>query len=61
MHPYTKIEFVEQDMSVSRLTASKYLEALTAGGFLEKRRMGRSNYYINIALYRLLAQDEAAQ
>ena len=60
MHPYTKIEFVEQDMSVSRLTASKYLEALTEGGFLEKRRLGRSNYYINTALYQLLAQDEAA-
>ncbi len=58
MHPYTKIEFVEQDMNVSRLTASKYLEALTVGGFLEKRRLGRSNYYINTALYRLLAQDE---
>lgn len=60
MHPYTKIEFVEQGMAVSRLTASKYLEALTAGGFLEKRRLGRSNYYINTALYRLLAQDETA-
>jgi len=60
MHPYTKIEFVEQDMSVSRLTASKYLESLTEGGFLEKRRLGRSNYYINTALYQLLAQDEAA-
>jgi len=60
MHPYTKIEFVEQDMSVSRLTASKYLEALTEGGFLEKRRLGRFNYYINTALYQLLAQDEAA-
>ena len=60
MHPYTKIEFVEQDMSVSRLTASKYLEALTEGGFLEKRRLGRSNYYINTALYRLLTQDETA-
>ncbi len=60
MHPYTKIEFVEQGVAVSRLTASKYLEALTAGGFLEKRRLGRSNYYINTALYRLLAQDETA-
>ena len=60
MHPYTKIEFMEQDMAVSRLTAFKYLEALTAGGFLEKRRLGRSNYYMNVAPYRLLAQDEAA-
>lgn len=60
MHPYTKIDFVAHDINVSRLTASKYLEALTDGGFLEKRRLGRSNYYINTALYGLLAQDEAA-
>ena len=58
MHPYTKIEFVEHDLTVSRLTATKYLEALTKGGFLEKKRLGRSNYYINVALYRLLTQEE---
>ena len=58
MHPYTKIEFVEHDLAVSRLTASKYLEALTDSGFLEKKRLGRSNYYINVALYRLLTQAE---
>ena len=58
MHPYTKIEFVEHDLAVSRLTASKYLEALTDGGFLEKKRLGRANYYVNVALYRLLTQPE---
>lgn len=58
MHPYTKTEFVEQDLLVSRVTATKYLEALTAGGFLEKKRLGRSNYYINVALYDLLTADE---
>jgi Fic family protein len=57
MHPYTKTEFMEQDLTVSRVTATKYLEALTAGGFLEKKRLGRSNYYINVALYRLLTQE----
>ena len=31
-----------------------------AGGFLEKRRIGRSNYYINTALYGLLARNETA-
>ena len=60
MHPYTKIDFVAHDLNVSRLTASKYLEALTEGGFLEKRRLGRSNYCINTALCQLLAQDEIA-
>lgn len=60
MHPYTKIEFVEQDLSVSRITAAKYLDALASGGFLEKKRLGRSNYYINVALYDLLTREEKA-
>ena len=53
-HPYTKIEYVERDLNVSRLTATKYLDALTAGGFLQKQKIGRTNYYINIALNRIL-------
>lgn len=53
-HPYTKIQFVERDLNVSRLTARKYLEALTDGGFLEKRKVGRSNFYMNIALNAIL-------
>jgi Fic family protein len=42
-HPYTKIEFIERDLKVSRLTATKYLDALTSGGFLVKQKIGRSN------------------
>lgn len=57
-HPYTKIEFVEHDLKVSRLTATKYLDALAAAGFLEKRKVGRSNYYINKALNAILTRDE---
>ena len=53
-HPYTKIEFVQRDLSVSRLTATKYLDALTAGGFLRKQKIGRGNYYINPALNAVL-------
>lgn len=56
-HPYTKIRFVADDLSVSRLTATKYLEALTASGFLVKQRVGRSNYYINVALNAILTGD----
>lgn len=54
-HPYTRIRVLERDLGVSRVTAMKYLEALTAGGLLQKRRTGRSNYYINTALFRILA------
>lgn len=56
-HPYTKIAFVERDLKVSRLTATKYLEALTDAGFLEKRKVGRSNYYINVALTGILTGE----
>jgi Fic family protein len=60
MHPYTKIDFVERDLKVSRLTATKYLEALVEGGFLGKVKVGRSNYYINLALNAILTQAEQA-
>ncbi len=46
-HPYTKIEWVQQDLGVSRLTATKYLERLTEQGFIEKHKIGRYNYYVN--------------
>jgi Fic family protein len=54
MHPYTKIEFVQQDLGVSRITAAKYLEALTEGGFVQKKKVGRGNYYVNLALNKVL-------
>ncbi|MCF6177913.1 MAG: Fic family protein [Geopsychrobacter sp.] len=57
MHPYTKIEFIMHDLKVSRLTATKYLDALTSGGFLQKHKKGRNNYYINLALTGILTRD----
>ncbi len=54
MHPYTKIEFVQRDLGVSRVTATKYLDALADTGFVRKAKVGRSNYYINEALQRIL-------
>jgi Fic family protein len=53
-HPYTKIEFVQRDLGVSRVTATKYLDALADGGFVRKHRQGRSNYYINLSLNTVL-------
>jgi Fic family protein len=57
MHPYTKIEFVERDLKVSRLTATKYLEALAGAGFVQKVKVGRSNYYVNLALNAVLTRE----
>lgn len=54
-HPYTKIEFIERELGVSRPTATKYLEQLTSAGLLRKQRMGRVNFYINDPLYQLLS------
>jgi Fic family protein len=54
-HPYTKVEFVQNDLGVSRLTATRYLDALARDGLLEKRKIGRTNYYVNQPLYRLLS------
>lgn len=56
-HPYTKIEFIERDLKVSRLTATKYLDALAKGGFVQKQKIGRTNYYINLALYAILTRE----
>ena len=57
-HPYTKIEFIQQDLQVSRITATKYLNKLVEGGFLHKQKVGRSNYYINLALYEILTGED---
>lgn len=56
-HPYTKIEFIQKDLEVSRLTATKYLDQLTEGGFVQKQKIGRSNYYINKPLYEILTGE----
>jgi Fic family protein len=52
-HPYTTIEAVQNDLEVSRLTASKYLTELTNSDFLEKHRFGKYNYYVNRPLVRI--------
>ncbi len=53
-HPYTKIEFVQHDLSVSRPTAMKYLDALAIAGIVRKVKIGRTNFYINAPLFDLL-------
>lgn len=55
-HPYTRIQFVRDDLSVTRQTAADHLEQLVEKGFLEKHKSGRSNYYINTALVALFLQ-----
>ncbi|MEW6773682.1 MAG: Fic family protein [Bacteroidota bacterium] len=52
-HPYTKIEFLSNDLNITRLTATKYLELLVEKGFLKKQKIGKSNFYINEPLFNL--------
>ncbi len=60
-HPYTKIEFVQRDLQLSRLTATKYLDTLAEGGFVQKQKLGRGNYYVNVALNAILMGDLSQQ
>ena len=55
-HPYTKIEFVVDDLNVSRITAANYLNKLADDGLLTKKKLGTGNYYINEPLFNLLTK-----
>jgi Fic family protein len=54
-NPYTKIEYVQRDLSVSRNTAIRYLDDLVNVDILVKHKLGRDNYYENRKLFRLLS------
>lgn len=55
-HPYTRIEFIQNELGVSRPTATRYLEELSNSGILTKHRLGRNNYYINNKLVSLFTE-----
>jgi len=56
-YPYTKIDIVQRELSVTRQTAAKYLDELCEGGLLTKHKLGKSNYYINDPLAALFANS----
>ncbi len=53
-HPYTKIEFVVNELGISRPTAVSYLNQLIDEGILDKFKVGKENFYINKALYNFI-------
>jgi Fic family protein len=55
-HPYTKIEFLEQELGISRITAASYLNKLADDGLLRKEKLGTANYYVNHKLYDILSK-----
>lgn len=52
--PYTKIEFLQNELHISRITAANYLNQLATDGHLVKHKIGRSNYYVNHAVLKAL-------
>jgi Fic family protein len=54
MHPYTKIDFLVNILGLHRETASKYLKSLEQIGILESIKIGKSKFFINTKLYKLL-------
>ena len=54
-YPYSKIEFLERDVGVSRITAARYLDLLAQNNFVFKKKSGRTNFYINQPLSDLLS------
>jgi Fic family protein len=53
-YPFTKIEYLQQDLKISRSTAIRYLEQLVNGGWLKKTKSGRDNFYLNAPLFKIL-------
>lgn len=52
--PYTKIEFLQNELHISRITAANYLNLLATDGHLVKHKIGRTNYYVNQAVLKAL-------
>ncbi len=52
-HPYTKVEFLEKELMVSRVTAQRYLILLMETGLVDRIKMGKAYYYINVPLINL--------
>lgn len=57
-YPYTKIEFLQKDLQISRSTAIRYLDTLVKAGILTKHKVGRDNFFLNAKLFGLLAGNK---
>lgn len=53
-HPYMKINFLVDELGVTRKTAASHLRAIEAIGILESMKVGRDVYFVNKRLFRLL-------
>jgi len=53
-YPYTKIDFVQNALGVSRPTASQYLNTMAEDEVLHCIQQGRNKYYVNLKLMNTL-------
>jgi len=56
MHPYTKIEFLVDELNVYRDTAGRYLKKLEAIGVVKTVKIKNTKYFINVVLFDRLRQ-----
>src|SRR5690606_25345060 len=54
IHPYCKIEFLVENLSLERKAASRHLNSLKEIGVLKSLSKGKENIYVNEKLYNLL-------
>jgi Fic family protein len=53
-HPYSKSEYLENRLSISRITAAKYLKSLEKIGILQSKKVWKETLYINTALFEVI-------
>ncbi len=53
-HPYTKIEFLVDELQIHRNTATRYLNQLVGAGVITQHKIAKDNFYLNDALLQLL-------
>lgn len=51
---YTKTQYIQNGLGVSRKTAANYLQALEGSGFLSSQKIGKERIYQNKRLYDLI-------
>lgn len=54
IHPYSKIEFLVNNLGIERKAVSRYLNGLVEIGILKSQQKGKEVIYINTKLYNLL-------
>ena len=55
-NPYCRIRLLEEQLQVSRPTASNYLQKLVETGLMHEVRVGRDVYFVNDGMLSTLGQ-----